>query len=132
MSYLDAYAILSAGGMGGRNGFSLTEFLALSDRQILALLRIEWDEEGGLVREKPRHRRHELNGHTGRLSLAGRELASPESLGISEEELQWALSFRPLMVPVSYLSLFWSVWQKRGKSSSEIRNLWASHMASNN
>ncbi len=80
--------------MGGRNGLTLAEFGRMSDRQIYALLCVTWDEEtGALITEWERE--PVLDGeHTGSLKRAAQELPSPESLGIDDETLIWALSLR--------------------------------------
>lgn len=116
--------------MGGKNGFTLQEYGALSDRQIIALLQIEWDEDGNLVHEADEA--HDSGGEpTGAIRNAGRELPSPESLGLSDDDLKWATSIRP-MAGVFYLSMFWGVWQRRGKTNDEIKRLWLDHMMSGN
>jgi hypothetical protein len=119
--------------MGGRNGMMPDEYAALSDRQIICLLQIKFDEDGRLITEAETATSEDnTEGLTGKISRAGRELQSPENLGVSEGELQWALSLRPNAVTVHYLSLFWSVWQRRGKTPEEIRELWAKHLTSSN
>ena len=127
---LDCYALLSTGGLGGRNGFTLEAYARLSDRQIGALLSIEHDEDGRLVTEASRGRTGTAVP-SGSIAAAGRELPSPEMLGFSESELQEALVIRP-MVPVHYWSLFASVWARRGKSKDEIKTLWIDHLNSEN
>ncbi len=114
--------------MGGRNGFTLADYAALSDRQIIALLGIEWDEDGRLVCEGD-EARDEDGEPTGSIRNAGRELQGPEQLGLSEEDFRWAMSIRP-MVGTFFFSMFWSVWQKRGKSNDEIKKLWLEHLMS--
>lgn len=111
--------------MGGRNGMMPADYAALSDRQIIVLLQIEWDDEGRLITEA-----EEAGQESGSIARAHAELASPEQLGLSEQELAWALSLRPGQVDTFYLSMFWSVWQRRGKSNEEIRRIWMEHLAS--
>lgn len=122
---LDCYAVLSSGGLGGKNGYTLQAYLDTTDRQILALLSVEWDEEGNLVKEASRGRSG-LEA-TGLISQSLRELPPPESLGI--ENVDFALNPN---VPAHYTTMFWSVWSKRGKSPEEIRELYRKHLASPN
>jgi hypothetical protein len=115
--------------MGGRNGFTLDDYGRYSDRQIISLLRVSWDEDGKLIcegEEEPDGTRE-----TGSIRNAGRELQAPEQLGVSEEELQEAMSIRPF-VSVFYFSMFLSVWMKRGLTKDEALRKWREHLASNN
>ncbi len=114
--------------MGGRNGFTLADYAALSDRQIIALLGIEWDEDGRLVCEGD-EARDEDGEPTGSIRNAGRELQSPEQLGLSEDDVRWMTSIRP-MVSMFFLSMFVSVWKKRNKTVAEIKKLWLEHLMS--
>jgi hypothetical protein len=118
---------LSRDGFGGRNGFTLAQYGALSDRQILALLTIEFDEDGRLVREE-RPTGHEP---TGAPSRAKDELPSQADLGISETMMEEALWLRPLAGPY-YVRAFFQVWRNRGKSPEEIAELYREHVRSRN
>ncbi len=112
--------------MGGRNGFTLADYAALSDRQILALLTISWDEDGQLQCETA-----DARGESGSIKAAGRELPKPEDVGLDDRTLAWAQSVNP-NVGTFYTVLFWSVWTKRGKTPDEVADLWVKHLASHN
>ena len=129
--------------MGGRNGLTLDQFARMSDRQILALLQVQWDEESGaLVTEWERE--PVLDGdQTGSIKRAAQELASPESLGIDDETLRWAMSLRDFRVPVGFLSMWWSIQKKRQaaglpmkpggdhpRTDEEIKQHWEEYMRS--
>jgi hypothetical protein len=127
LSDLDCHSLLSRDGFGGSNGLSLAEYGALSDRQIFCLLRVEWDEDGKLVREeRPAGRQP-----TGAPSRAKDELPSQAELGLDERMMEEALWLRPLAGPY-YVRMFWSVHRKRGRSPEEIAELYRDHVRSRN
>jgi hypothetical protein len=112
------------GGLAGRNALTLAQYAACSDRQILALLSIETDDEGRLVTEAERARQ-------GTIRAAGRELPSPAALGLSDDDLHQALAVRD-GPDVAYLSMFWSVWRRRGLDNAQVALKWREHLASRN
>jgi hypothetical protein len=91
------------------------------------LLRVEWDEDGKLVREeRPAGRQP-----TGAPSRAKDELPSQAELGLDERMMEEALWLRPLAGPY-YVRMFWSVHRKRGRSPEEIAELYRDHVRSRN
>jgi len=126
LSDRDCYLLLSRGGLGGWSGLTLADYAALSDRQILALLTVDWNEDGSFVREQA-----STEAPAGSIAAAGRELPAPECLDLSEEDLQRALALR-VGPDVRYLTMFLSVWKGRGKSTQEALGLWREHLATSN
>ena len=124
------------GGMGGRNGFTLKDYFELSDRQIVILLSIDFDDEGRLITEAEEggwEDDGEDDGQpTGRISRVMRELPEPASIGLDDATMQWALAIRGGMVPPYYLVLQWNLYKKHGLSDEECKKRWWDKMHSDN
>jgi hypothetical protein len=113
--------------MGGWNGLTLADYGAMSDRQILVLLQIEFDDDSQLIREE----RPAGQEPTGAPSRASQELPSQAELGISERMMEELLWLRPLAGPY-FVRMFFQTWRNRGKEPDEIARLYAEHVRSNN
>ncbi len=119
--------------MGGRNGLTLAQFLELSDRQLVALLSIEFDDDGRLVTEgdrlggRSRRRGEEEDaGPGGAIDRKG--FPSQEELRIPDAAL--ALNLR---AGVPYAFAFWHTWRRRQAAGvkitdEEIMERWKVHV----
>jgi hypothetical protein len=101
------------------SGMTPELFAALSDQQIASVYLAPRDKKGRLIPEWKLLRRRERAAPggapepTGDPRRAGRELPAPESLDIPPEALLMG-------VPMAYVSMFWSVWVRRGALPADI------------